>query len=200
MGWLDILEEKANNGNDNELNSIYKDMENDVQRLRDITARFGEVGSIPKRESLDVSEVIHRAVVYFQKRLPNRQKQVRIIESYQNVPKVKANENLLQWVIENLIRNSLDAIDREDGIIQIRTEYDPKNKAVLIIYRDNGKGIPRKNRNKVFLPGYSTKKHGWGLGLALVKRIIEGYHDGRVKLANSDPSGTTFIIELPASV
>jgi signal transduction histidine kinase len=200
MGWLDIIGEKANNRNDDELNSIYKDMENDVQRLRDITARFGEVGSIPKREPLDVSEVAHRAVLYFQKRLPNRQKRVKIIESYQNVPKVEANENLLQWVIENLIRNSLDAIDREDGIIQIRTEYDPKNKAVLIIYRDNGKGIPRKNRNKVFLPGYSTKKHGWGLGLAIVKRIIEGYHGGRVKLANSDSSGTTFIIELPASI
>jgi len=200
MGWLDILEEKVNQEEINDTHSIYKEMGNDVERLSNITARFGEVGSIPKREPLDVSEVAHRAVEYFQKRLPNRQRHVKIIESYQNVPKVEANENLLQWVIENLIRNSLDAIDRESGIIQIKTEYNSKKRDVLIIYTDNGKGIPRRNRNKVFLPGYSTKKHGWGLGLAIVKRIIEGYHDGHVKLTNSGAGGTTFVIELPTSV
>ena len=197
MGWLDILEEKAN---DEELKSVYKDMQNDVQRLRDITTRFGEVGSIPKHELLDISETAHRAVVYFQKRLPQRQKHVDIIESYQNVPKVSANENLLQWVIENLMRNSLDAIDKENGVIQIKTEFDPKKKNVLIIYKDNGKGISRKDRKKVFLPGYSTKKHGWGLGLAVVKRIIEGYHGGHVRLAESGSGGSTFVIELPANV
>ena len=199
MGWLDILEEKAKDGDD-DLKSIYDDMQNDVQRLKDITARFGEVGSIPKREPLDVSDTAHQAVLYFQKRLPHRQKHIDIIESYQNVPMVNANENLLQWVIENLIRNSLDAIDKENGIIQIKTEFDPKKNDVLIIYKDNGKGIPRKNRNKVFLPGYSTKKHGWGLGLAIVKRIIESYHNGHIRLAESSSSGSTFVIELPANV
>jgi signal transduction histidine kinase len=203
MGWLEILEEQ--NGDQAgetpappELDSIYKQMQGDVQRLEDITARFGEVGSVPKRVPLDVSETIRSAVVYFQRRLPHRQKHVEIIESYQNVPKVEANENLLQWVIENLIRNSLDAIDRDDGRIYIRTEFDPKKKDVLIVYRDNGKGIPRKYRSKVFLPGYSTKKHGWGLGLAIVKRIIEGYHGGRVKIAESGSGGSTFVITLPA--
>lgn len=200
MGWLDILKEKTDSGSDEELKSVYNDMENDLQRLKDITSRFGEVGSIPKREPLDVSEITHRAVLYFQKRLPHRQKHVNIIESYQNVPKVDANENLLQWVIENLIRNSLDAMDKENGIIQIKTEFDPKKNDVLIIYKDNGKGISRGNRNKIFLPGYSTKKHGWGVGLAIVKRIIEGYHDGHVRLVDSNSGGTTFIIELPASV
>ncbi|MEK7395529.1 MAG: HAMP domain-containing sensor histidine kinase [Candidatus Poribacteria bacterium] len=207
MGWLDILEDedrkseilKAKEG-DEEPKSIYKDMQNDLQRLRDITSRFGEIGSIPKRELLDVSEIAHRAVLYFQKRLPHRQKHVDIIESYQNVPKVRVNENLLQWVIENLIRNSLDAIDKENGLIEIKTEYDPKKNYVLIVYKDNGKGIPRKNRNKIFLPGYSTKKLGWGLGLAIVKRIIEGYHDGHVRLAESGADGSTFVIELPANV
>lgn len=103
----------------------------------------------------------------------------------------------LQWVIENLIRNSLDAIDRDDGRIQITTEFDPKRKNVLITYKDNGKGIPRKDRGKVFLPGYTSKKHGWGLGLAIVKRIIEGYHGGNVKIAESGSEGTTFVITLP---
>ena len=198
MGWLDILEDKTKDG-DEDLKSILKDMQNDLQRLRDITSRFGEVGSIPKRELLDISEIIHRAVVYFQKRLPHRRKHVEIIESYQNVPKVRVNENLIQWVIENLIRNSLDAIDKENGVIQIKTEYEPKKNNVLIIYKDNGKGIPRKNRDKIFLPGYSTKKHGWGLGLAIVKRIIEGYHDGHVHLTESSSDGSTFVIELPTN-
>jgi signal transduction histidine kinase len=199
MGWLDILEDKAKEG-DEEPKSIYKDMQNDLQRLRDITSRFGEIGSIPKRELLDVSEIAHRAVLYFQKRLPHRRKHVDIIESYQNVPKVMVNENLLQWVIENLIRNSLDAIEKENGVIEIKTEYDPKRNYVLIVYKDNGKGIPRKNRNKIFLPGYSTKKLGWGLGLAIVKRIIESYHDGHIRLAESGSDGSTFVIELPANV
>ncbi len=200
MGWLEILEERSNDGNtnDDEELEIYKNMQGDVQHLEYITARFGEVGSVPKREPLVVSETIHRAVEYFQKRLPYRQKHVEIIEDYQNIPEVEANENLLQWVIENLIRNSLDAIDRDDGIIRIRTEFDPKKNDVLIIYRDNGKGIPRKNRGKVFLPGFSSKKHGWGLGLAIVKRIIEGYHGGSVKIAKSGSRSSTFVITLPA--
>lgn len=198
MGWIDILEDKIKDG-DEDLKTILKDMQNDLLRLKDITSRFGEVGSIPKRDYLDVSEIIHRAVEYFRKRLPHRKKHVEIIESYQNVPKVRVNENLLQWVIENLIRNSLDAIDKENGIIQIKTEYEPKKKNVVIVYKDNGKGIPRKNWSKIFLPGYSTKKHGWGLGLPIVKRIIEGYHDGHVHLTQSSSEGSTFVIELPAN-
>ena len=113
---------------------------------------------------------------------------------------MEANEDLLQWVIENLIRNSLDAIDKDDGRIEISTEYDPKKKDVMIIYKDNGKGIPRKNRSKVFLPGYSSKKHGWGLGLAIVKRIIEGYHGGRIRIAESGSEGSTFVVTLPAKI
>ena len=198
MGWLDILKDRSENNK--ELSAISKDMQSDIERLKDISSRFGEIGSIPKRELMDVSDVIHRAVLYFQKRLPNRQKHVEIIESYQNVPKVAVNENLLQWVIENLIRNSLDAIDKEKGRIHIKTEYDSKKKDVLIIYRDNGKGISKKNWKKVFAPGFSTKKHGWGLGLAIFKRIIESYHNGHVNLVESDSKGSTFVIELPASV
>lgn len=197
MGWVDVLQERTENV-DEETATIYREMQGDLERLNNITSRFGEVGSLPKLEYLDVSNIIHRAVVYFQKRLPNRQKHVEITESHQNVPKVRANENLLQWVIENLIRNSLDAIDRENGRIEIKTEYDYKKKHVLITYKDNGKGIPRRTRLKVFLPGYSTKKHGWGLGLAIVKRIIEGYHGGNIKLAESGSEGSTFEIRLPA--
>ncbi|MGB9594686.1 MAG: sensor histidine kinase, partial [Candidatus Poribacteria bacterium] len=195
---LDILDDKIKDG-DEDLKSILKDMQNDLLRLKDITSRFGEVGSIPKRELLDISEIIHRAVVYFQKRLPHRKKHIEIIESYQNVPKVRVNENLLQWVIENLIRNSLDAIDKESGIIQIKTEYEPRKNNVVIIYKDNGKGIPKKNWSKIFLTGYSTKKHGWGLGLPIVKRIIEGYHNGHVHLTESNSDGSTFVIELPTN-
>ena len=197
MGWLEVLKER-NSDSDADLALVYEEIQGDIRRLEDITARFGEIGSLPKRELLDVRETIHRAVIYFQKRLPNRQKHVEIIENHQDVPGVEANENLLQWVIENLIRNSLDAIDKDDGKIQIRTELDSRKNDVLIVYKDNGKGIPRKNRSKIFLPGYSSKEHGWGLGLAIVKRIIEGYHGGSVKVAETGEAGATFIIALPA--
>ncbi|MFC1715176.1 PAS domain-containing sensor histidine kinase [Candidatus Poribacteria bacterium] len=199
MGWLEILRER-NSASDEDLDSMYRDMQGDIRRLEDITTRFGEIGSLPKRELLDIRDTIHRAVAYFQRRLPNRQKHVEIIEDHQDVPKVEANENLLQWVIENLIRNSLDAIDRDDGEIQIKTEFDSRKNDVLIVYKDNGKGIPRKNRSKVFLPGYSSKEHGWGLGLAIVKRIIEGYHGGSVRVVESGTEGATFMITLPATI
>jgi len=208
MGWIDLINEnnhiKEYQGNsDNEkseipdIRFICNEMKGDVERLKNITARFGEIGSVPKREPLDVSEVIHRGVEYFQKRLPYRGKHIEIKESHQNIPMVEANEQLLQWVIENLIRNSLDAMDKDEGEILIKTESEPKKKKILIIYRDNGKGIPRKNRSKVFIPGYTSKKRGWGLGLPIVKRIIESYHGGQVKIAESTPQGTTFVIALP---
>lgn len=197
MGWLEVLGDQVN---EQDANTIYSDMRNDLRRLEDITARFGEVGSLPKRELLDIRETIHSAVIYFQKRLPHRRKYVEIIEDHQNIPKVEANEILLQWVIENLIKNSLDAIERDDGRIHIRTKFDPKKKDVIIIYKDNGKGIPRRNRKRIFSPGYSSKEHGWGLGLAIVKRVIESYHGGSVKVAEGGAVGATFEITLPAKM
>jgi signal transduction histidine kinase len=211
MGWLEVLEvkheDKETQKADQEdredkgdrISLIYDEMRGDLERLRRITSRFGEIGALPKREPLDVSLVIHNAIIYLQKRFPNRSKQVEIIERYSEVPPIVANEELIQWVVENLIKNSLDAIDRERGEIGLSTDYDAKKQEVIIRCYDNGRGILKKDRRKIFIPGHTSKKHGWGLGLTLAKRIVEGYHGGKIRLADSGKWGTEFEIRLPVS-
>lgn len=217
MGWLEVLEAKheGHEGKEaqktgredredredkgNRISLIYDEMRGDLERLRKITSRFGEIGAFPKREPLDISLVIHKAIIYLQKRFPNRSKQVEIIERYSEVPPIVANEELIQWVIENLIKNSLDAIERERGEIGVSTDYDAKKQEVVIRCYDNGRGIPKNDRRKIFIPGHTSKKHGWGLGLTLAKRIVEGYHGGKIKLADSGKWGTEFEIRLPVS-
>lgn len=198
MGWLEVLEVKQES-HKSSYDLIYDEMKGDLERLKKITSRFGEIGSLPKLEPLDVSLVIHNAIIYLQKRFPNRSKQVEIIENYSDVPPIVANEELIQWVIENLIKNSLDAIERERGEIVVSTYYDPKREGVIIRYYDNGRGVAKKDRRKIFAPGYTSKKHGWGLGLTLVKRIVEAYHGGKIRVVDSGKWGTEFEIRLPVS-
>jgi signal transduction histidine kinase len=192
MGWLEVLENKHS---DKDMTNIYAEMQGDLNRLRKVTARFGKIGTKPKRGLVDIADIIHEVILYFQKRIPTK---VEIFFRPKKIPKVIANEDLLQWVFENLMKNSLDALDKKEGIISIDTSFDLKKNQVVIIYKDNGKGILKKNRKKIFAPGYTTKKHGWGLGLTLVKRIIEDYHEGKIRLVDTSPGGTIFEIRLPA--
>ena len=141
--------------------------------------------------------MIGNVVAYFQKRLPNRGKSVEIHVIPQELPHLFAHADLLQWVFENLIRNSLDAMDKTVGLIEIAPRFDEKKHQIIIQFRDNGKGMRREVRPKIFHPGVTTKKHGWGLGLTLVKRIVEGYHHGQIRLIETGPEGTTFEIVLP---
>jgi hypothetical protein len=198
MGWAEMLEERIRG--DDKLREILDEMEEDIERLSKITARFGEIGSTPKLEPMKVSDVIHQAVEYYRKRTSLRRRKIEIMENYDpQAPLAMINGVLMGWVIENLIKNSLDAFDKEVGVIRITTRHDPKRNQIVIIYSDNGRGIPRKARSKIFQPGYTTKKHGWGLGLALAKRIVEEYHGGKLLLVETSPEGTTFHIRLPAS-
>ena len=197
MGWIELsMELNKQKGNDTTA-EIYANMQSDLARLQRITERFGKIGSYPQQTPINISSVINEAVAYFQKRLPNLSKQVELHVVDRELPEIVANADLLQWVFENLIRNSLDAIDKENGVIQIDPQLHPKEHQIVILYKDNGKGISRKNRNKIFRPGMTTKEHGWGLGLTLVKRIIEAYHHGRIRLIETSSEGTTFEIVLP---
>ncbi|MFQ6040440.1 MAG: ATP-binding protein [Candidatus Poribacteria bacterium] len=191
MGWLEVLENRNSNS---DMAAIYAEMQGDLARLRKVTSRFGRIGAKPKRGLVDIANIIHEVILYFQKRIPPK---VEIISQQKEVPQVIANEDLLQWVFENLIKNSLDALNKKRGLIRIDTSFDSRRNQVVITYKDNGKGISKKDRKKIFAPGYTTKKHGWGLGLTLVKRIIEDYHDGKIKLVETGPKGTTFEIRLP---
>ncbi len=197
MGWVELSMELDKQRGDNTTAEIYANMQSDLTRLQRITDRFGKIGSHPQQTRINLNSVISDAVAYFQKRLPNLSKQVELRVVDRELPEIVANADLLQWVFENLIRNSLDAIDKENGVIEIDPRLHPKEHQIVIRYKDNGQGIPRQNRNKIFQPGMTTKKHGWGLGLTLVKRIVEAYHHGQIRLIETSSHGTTFEIVLP---
>ncbi len=197
MGWIEVIGEHADTMASPSLQYIHEQMQGDIARLQKINARFGKIGTEPKRGLVDVSEIIREVALYFEKRMPSRNRQVKILLPTVKPPLILGNQELLQWVFENLIKNSLDAMDKNRGNIQFEIQVFPRKKQIVIIYSDNGRGIPRKDRKKIFLPGHTTKKHGWGLGLTLAKRIIEDYHYGTIYLTNSSPEKTTFEIRLP---
>ena len=123
-----------------------------------------------------------------------------IEERYGEVPPVDINRELMEWVIENLVKNSAEALPAIGGRIEIATEHVPRDGIVKVLFTDNGKGLSQADARRIFAPGYSTKRKGWGLGLALARRIIEEYHKGRLFVGWSEVGkGTTFVICLPAT-
>lgn len=197
MGWVEVIGEQASEQETASLQYICEQMQGDIARLQKINARFGKIGTEPERALVDIGEVIQDVVAYFEKRIPSKSRQVEIILPTVNAPPVMANRELIQWVFENLIKNSLDAMDKPQSRIEFAIHVFPKRKHILIVYSDNGRGIPWNARKKIFLPGHTTKKHGWGLGLTLAQRIVQEYHHGKIRLANSSPEKTTFEICLP---
>ena len=190
QGWLEILKEQEANA------SIVPEISKDVNRLLLITDRFGKIGSLPKLERSNPTEQIHHMLEYMKKRTGGH-----VQFEFNGAALAHANPllspPLFDWVLENLIKNALDAIEG-NGKISIRSQVNDRKEMILDI-TDTGKGIPKNNLNKVFKPGFTTKKRGWGLGLPLCKRIIEEYHKGRLFVKSSEPGkGTTFRIVLPA--
>lgn len=170
-----------------------KEMDKDVRRLSTIADRFSKIGSVPELKLEYLNAAIERSLEYMRSRVSGK---VSINMHFAaDDYAVLLSMSLFEWVMENLTKNAVDAMAGA-GRIDIRTGMDDKR--VWIEISDTGRGIPRKNFKTVFHPGYTTKKRGWGLGLTLVKRIIEEYHGGRIFVAHSEPGrGTTFRIELP---
>jgi signal transduction histidine kinase len=172
---------------------LIQELEKDVTRLEMITSRFSNIGSTPLLNYEDIHQAVKNTVSYLQKRVSSK-----IIFRINALPvdiRAKINKPLFDWVIENLCKNAVDAMGGE-GIIDINIRKAPDGN-VMIDLSDTGKGIPKSNLRDVFLPGYTTKSRGWGLGLTLVKRIIENYHQGKIFIKSSDPDvGTTFRIIL----
>lgn len=188
QGWVEMLKEQGGNS------IIAPEMEKDVNRLKLISDRFGKIGSTPKLEEHELTEQIEKMVAYIKRRSTDRVNFI-IIKPEE---KVTANISgpLFDWVIENLLKNALDAMDGK-GEIKIRIRKNLQK--VIIDLSDSGKGISKQNIGKVFKPGFSTKKRGWGLGLSLAKRIIEKYHKGQLYVKSSEiGKGTTFRIVLNA--
>ena len=189
-GWLEIL--KSNEGNE----KIVPEIAKDVKRLQLITDRFGKIGSKPKLENANISDQIQHILNYMKKRAGgavNFECDTTALAQIQ----VMISAPLFDWVMENLIRNALDAIDGK-GLISIQAQVG--NHEVLIDVTDSGKGIAAAHFKKVFKPGFTTKKRGWGLGLSLSKRIVERYHKGKLFVRWSEQGkGTSFRIVLPLS-
>jgi len=188
IGWLEIL--KSNDGNE----TIVPEIAKDVKRLQLITDRFGKIGSQPKLEMANISEQIQHILNYMKRRAGGSVQFDCNTSSLENV-RVLISAPLFDWVMENLIKNALDAIDGQ-GLISIHTHL--VEHEVIIDVTDNGKGIAAAHIKKVFRPGFTTKKRGWGLGLSLSKRIVEQYHKGKLFVRWSEQGkGTSFRITLP---
>lgn len=190
MAWMELLEAEGVDP------ATVSEMNKDVQRLGTIAARFSKIGSQPGMESDDLNRVVQRSASYMSSRISSR---IRLSIDLSPSPlPVELSAPLCEWVMENLIKNAVDAMEG-DGSITITTGSDRTRAWVEVA--DTGKGISRKHFKTVFNPGFTTKKRGWGLGLTLAKRIIEQYHHGRIYVKSSEPGvGTTFRIELSLKV
>ncbi len=177
--------------------SIADEIEKDVQRLEMITTRFSNIGSLPTLKEEKPAEVITNFITYLQRRVSSKVKFF-VDDQLLEGQTVLLNRNLFEWVIENICKNAVDAMG---GIGEIRISLIPmlQHNEIIIEIQDTGKGISKANLSKIFRPGFSTKKRGWGLGLTLAKRIIENYHDGRLGVKSSEiGKGTTFRIAMKA--
>ena len=186
MGWVDWLKNHPA-----KIKDIIPEMEADLQRLEQIGRRFSKMGSRSDFEELDLSERIEKIVTYLTKRLPSIGKKVELVNDIQPGVFITANGSLLAWSIENIIRNGIDAIERDNGKISVSLKKDIEG--INIRIEDNGKGIPKKDWKNIFRPGFSTKQTGWGLGLSLSSRIVEEIHGGSLKVIRSSANTGTIL-------
>lgn len=187
MAWVEILKE---NYPDDEL---IPELDKDVKRLELIAERFSKIGSLPEPVEASMNKVLAHVVDYMDRRTSKKVEIVSRLPEHDVV--VKMNASLFEWVVENLCKNAVDAME---GSGRIELSLTDEASRIVIEVTDNGKGIRKKDIKNVFTPGFTTKKRGWGLGLSLAKRIVEEYHKGRIFVKSSEVGvGTTFRIEMP---
>jgi len=192
VAWIEHL--RLLRENDTEMNDVLDELGKDVNRLELIADRFSKIGSAPELTATNIYLELDKCRAYMQRRAP-RKVEFQFPDPDTPVKWVRINPHLFEWVVENLLRNALDAMGRT-GTISADV-YDDDS-FVYIDVSDTGKGIPVSKQKRVFNPGYTTKKRGWGLGLSLAKRIIEEYHSGKIFVKKSEEEmGTTFTIKLP---
>ena len=186
MAWVEILKESYPD------DAMIPEMDKDVRRLELIAERFSKIGSLPEPVPASLTEVMAHVIEYMDRRTSSKVKFIKDFPPDDII--IRINASLFEWVIENLCKNAVDAMEGS-GTITLRMES-TADRAVIEV-ADTGKGIRKKDLRNVFRPGFTTKKRGWGLGLSLAKRIVEEYHKGRIYVKSSEPGkGTTFRIEL----
>lgn len=189
MAWVELMREQ------NVDPEIVGEMDKDVRRLSTIASRFSKIGSQPQIERFELGEVVTGAADYMRTRISSRIA-LTVTVTDGELP-VAMSEPLIEWVMENLIKNAVDAMEGA-GRITITASADESRRQAIVEVSDTGRGMTRKMRKDVFRPGFTTKKRGWGLGLTLARRIIQQYHHGRIYVSDSEPgAGTTFRILLP---
>ena len=186
IGWIEILRME------NENSEGVKEIENDINRLKTISERFSKIGSVPELNDLNINETVQQNYDYLKSRISKKVKFMLVLPKEQVL--IPHSRILLSWVIENIVKNAVDAMKGE-GRLEI--ELYEKNKNIIIDIKDSGSGMTSYQARNAFKAGYSTKKRGWGLGLSLAKRVIQEYHKGDIKIALTDVgSGTTFRISM----
>lgn len=194
MGWIELLKT-----DDESLDDALPSIEKDISRMNGIIQRFSKIGLPSTLIEIDLNEVSNKVFNYFSTRLPSLGKNVTLTLDQDKHCYVHGDSELLSWVVENMIKNSLDAIDIPEGRIEIITRNDSKNGKVFLKVKDNGKGMSKKIQKTIFNAGFTSKKYGWGMGLTLAKRIVEKIHKGEIFVESSTPgSGSTITIVLDA--
>lgn len=206
MGWVELLRGHAEAAPPGptvpvprtELEETLGEMERDVDRLNKVAQRFSRVGSAPHLQLQEVAPVVREAVQYVRRRMPHDEGRVVLRERYEEVPPINMNRELVEWALENLLVNALSALDKTQGVIEVRLERRAETETVEIVVQDNGRGMSPAEQRRAFDPGYSTKRRGWGLGLALARRVVQEYHGGRLSIRHSAPGqGTTMVMSFP---
>jgi signal transduction histidine kinase len=204
LGWVELLRSHGGSGGVEvrvpraEFDETLEEMERDVERLTTVAHRFSHVGSTPQLQLQDVTPVVIEAVQYMRRRLPRSEGEVVIRERYGEVPPINLNRELLAWALENLLTNAVSALDKKPGVIEIAVDRRKETEAVEVSVTDNGRGMTPAELKRAFEPGYTTKRRGWGLGLAMARRVVHEYHGGRIFVRSSVPGqGTTVVISFP---
>ena len=206
MGWSEMLRAHIPESGTgeirmpaHELSETVEEMERDLDRLRKVASRFSSVGSQPNLQPADPTIVVRDVASYMRRRFPRGSGEVELRERYRTVPEARINSDLLEWAIENLITNALSALDKQPAWIEITVAPSADGRWVEITVADNGRGMTPAEQGRAFEPGYTTKRRGWGLGLALTRRVIQDSHGGRIWIRSSVPGqGTTMAIRLRA--
>jgi signal transduction histidine kinase len=195
-GWVEIL--RMSPGSRAEVAAdaaIAEEVAVDVERLQKVARRFELIGQEVKREEIDVAVILRRLERYFRARLPRLERAIELrVESPADLPHIRGNAVLLEWALENLVKNAIDALAGSGGHVQVRAAH--ADGVLQVSVQDDGPGVPAELRRRIFRPGVSGKTGGWGLGLSLARRIVEETHRGRLFLRH--PSrGAEFVVELP---
>jgi len=204
-GWLELIRNEIESAPPEKrdeclqrVEQMIVEMDEDMRHLNQIASRFSQIGSVPELVQGDIRRVLEDTIEYFRNRAPQFGRHDIRIECQNELLFVPLNAELMSWAFENLFKNAIDAMDGKTGEMLINIAELPEEGVVQITFQDDGRGIEPENVKRIFEPGFSTKKRGWGLGLAFVRRIIEEYHGGRISVVQSVPGeGTSFEVVLP---